>query len=430
MSDFLAELNIPVHRGYNAARIAETAPDVVIVGNALSRGKPESEAVLDSGIRYASMAETVKELFIRDKRSIVIAGTHGKTTTTALIAWMLETADRDPSFLVGGILENFGRSFQVGYGPDFVIEGDEYDTAFFDKGPKFLHYLPRIVVLNNIEFDHADIYADLEAVKTSFRRLINIVPKSGLILAGTDSPVVNELIPAAFSRVATVGLSTGDWHARNVAVEGEGMRFEAIHKGAPAGQFWIPLAGDFNVRNALGALAVADELGIPKDVVARAFATFKSVKRRLEIKGEVRGVTVYDDFAHHPTAVRETLGAVRQRYPGKRLWAIFEPRSQTCRRRIFEEAFIESFYGADEIVVARVFASSRLPEDQQLSPERVIDGLRRRGKPARTFDTAAEIAAFVAGKAQAGDQVVIMSNGGFDNIHRRLLEALTQQPVA
>jgi UDP-N-acetylmuramate: L-alanyl-gamma-D-glutamyl-meso-diaminopimelate ligase len=285
-------------------------------------------------------------------------------------------------------------------------------------------------VLNNIEFDHADIYADLEAVKTSFRRLINIVPKSGLILAGTDSPVVNELIPAAFSRVATVGLSTGDWHARNVAVEGEGMRFEAIHKGAPAGQFWIPLAGDFNVRNALGALAVADELGIPKDVVARAFATFKSVKRRLEIKGEVRGVTVYDDFAHHPTAVRETLGAVRQRYPGKRLWAIFEPRSQTCRRRIFEEAFIESFDVADEIVVARVFASSRLPEDQQLSPERVIDGLRRRGKPARTFDTAAEIAEFVAGKAQAGDQVVIMSNGGFDNIHRRLLEALTQQPVA
>jgi UDP-N-acetylmuramate: L-alanyl-gamma-D-glutamyl-meso-diaminopimelate ligase len=435
MSDFLANLGIPVHRGYSAAHITETAPDVVIVGNALSRGNPEIEAVLDSGIRYASMAETVKELFIRDKRSIVVAGTHGKTTTTALIAWTLQTAERDPSFLVGGILENFGRSFQVGGGPDFVIEGDEYDTAFFDKGPKFLHYLPRIVVLNNIEFDHADIYTDLEAVKTSFRRLINIVPRSGLIIAGTDSPVVTELIPAAFSRVATLGLRTGNsdharnstglnWSAQNVDVEGEGMSFDAIHDGAAVGHFWIPLAGDFNVRNALGALAVADELRIPTDVVARAFATFKSVKRRLEVKGVVRDITVYDDFAHHPTAVRETLGAIRQRYPGSRIWAIFEPRSQTCRRRIFEEAFIESFDVADEVVIARVFAASRLPEDQQLSPERVVEGIRKRGKPAHTLDSAAEIATFVAGKAEAGDHVVVMSNGGFDNIHGKLLEAL------
>ncbi|HEX4998313.1 MAG TPA: UDP-N-acetylmuramate:L-alanyl-gamma-D-glutamyl-meso-diaminopimelate ligase [Terriglobia bacterium] len=425
MSDFLAGLGIPVHRGYRAEHITEAPPDVVIIGNALSRGNPEVEAVLDSGIRYASMAETVKEHFIRDKQSIVIAGTHGKTTTTALVAWTLQTAERDPSFLVGGILENFGRSFQVGGGPDFVIEGDEYDTAFFDKGPKFLHYLPRIVVLNNIEFDHADIYADLEAVKTSFRRLINIVPRSGLIVAGIDSPVVRELIPAAFSRVATVGLNSGTWSARNVAVEDDGMRFDAVHEGVAAGHYRIPLAGDFNVRNALGALAVASELGISAEVVARAFATFKSVKRRLEVKGTARGVTVYDDFAHHPTAVKETLGAIRQRHPSERIWAIFEPRSQTCRRRIFEQAFIESFDVADEVVIARVFAASRLPESELLSPERVVDGIRQRGKTAHTFDTADEIAAFVAGRARSGDHVVVMSNGGFDNIHRKLLDALT-----
>jgi UDP-N-acetylmuramate: L-alanyl-gamma-D-glutamyl-meso-diaminopimelate ligase len=424
MSDFLSGLGIPMYRGYSADHIRDAAPDIVVIGNALSRGNPEVEATLDSGVRYASMAETIKELFIRGKRSIVVAGTHGKTTTTALIAWILQTAERDPSFLVGGILENFGRSFQIGHGSDFVIEGDEYDTAFFDKGPKFLHYLPRIVVLNNIEFDHADIYANLEAVKTSFRRLINIVPKSGLIVAGTDSPVVSELIPAAFSRVEKVGLSAGDWNAANIAVEGDGMRFDAFHRGEPQGHYWIPLAGDFNVRNALGALAVAEELAIPHDVVARAFATFKSVKRRLEIKGRARGVTVYDDFAHHPTAVRETLRAVRQRYPENRVWAVFEPRSQTCRRRIFEQDFIESFDVADEIVIARVFAASRLPEAELLSPERVVEGLERRGKPARTFDSAAEIAAFIASKAQAGDHVVIMSNGGFDNIHRKLLDAL------
>ncbi|PYS17169.1 MAG: UDP-N-acetylmuramate:L-alanyl-gamma-D-glutamyl-meso-diaminopimelate ligase [Acidobacteria bacterium] len=424
MSDFLARLEIPVFKGFNAENIQKTKPDLVVIGNALSRGNVEIEYVLDSGLRYASMAETVKELFIRGKQSIVVAGTHGKTTTTAMLAWILEVAGRKPSFLVGGIAENFGSSFQVRDGPDFVIEGDEYDTAFFDKGPKFLHYLPRIVLLKNIEFDHADIYADLEAIKTAFRRLINIVPRSGLIVAGIDSPVVTELIPAAFSRVATAGLGTGEWQAVNIKTTADGMDFEILRSDSNTGSFAIPLPGTFNVQNALGAIIVARDLGIPDEVIRRALSTFKSVKRRLEIRGEVNGIVVYDDFAHHPTAVQETLRAVRERHPHARVWAVFEPRSQTCRRKIFEPAFIQSFDPADVILIARVYGASHLAPAETLSPDRVAEGIRARGKRAFTFASTEEIVSLVASEARPGDHVVIMSNGGFDNIHVKLLERL------
>ena len=424
MSDFLARLEIPVFKGFNAENIQKTKPDLVVIGNALSRGNVEIEYVLDSGLRYASMAETVKELFIRGKQSIVVAGTHGKTTTTAMLAWILEVAGRKPSFLVGGIAENFGSSFQLRDGPDFVIEGDEYDTAFFDKGPKFLHYLPRIALLKNIEFDHADIYADLEAIKTAFRRLINIVPRSGLIVAGIDSPVVTELIPAAFSRVATAGLGTGEWQAVNIKTTADGMDFEILRSDSNTGSFAIPLPGTFNVQNALGAIIVARDLGIPDEVIRRALSTFKSVKRRLEIRGEVNGIVVYDDFAHHPTAVQETLRAVRERHPHARVWAVFEPRSQTCRRKIFEPAFIQSFDPADVILIARVYGASHLAPAETLSPDRVAEGIRARGKRAFTFASTAEIVSLVASEARPGDHVVIMSNGGFDNIHVKLLERL------
>jgi len=424
MSDFLARLEIPVFKGFNAENIQKNKPDLVVIGNALSRGNVEIEYVLDSGLRYASMAETVKELFIRGKQSIVVAGTHGKTTTTAMLAWILEVAGRKPSFLVGGIAENFGSSFQLRDGPDFVIEGDEYDTAFFDKGPKFLHYLPRIVLLKNIEFDHADIYADLEAIKTAFRRLINIVPRSGLIVAGIDSPVVTELIPAAFSRVATAGLGTGEWQAVNIKTTADGMDFEILRSDSNTGSFAIPLPGTFNVQNALGAIIVARDLGIPDEVIRRALSTFKSVKRRLEIRGEVNGIVVYDDFAHHPTAVQETLRAVRERHPHARVWAVFEPRSQTCRRKIFEPAFIQSFDPADVILIARVYGASHLAPAETLSPDRVAEGIRARGKRAFTFASTAEIVSLVASEARPGDHVVIMSNGGFDNIHVKLLERL------
>ena len=424
MSDFLARLEIPVFKGFNAENIQKTKPDLVVIGNALSRGNVEIEYVLDSGLRYASMAETVKELFIRGKQSIVVAGTHGKTTTTAMLAWILEVAGRKPSFLVGGIAENFGSSFQVRDGPDFVIEGDEYDTAFFDKGPKFLHYLPKIVLLKNIEFDHADIYADLEAIKTAFRRLINIVPRSGLIVAGIDSPVVKELIPAAFSRVATAGLGSGECQAVNIKTTADGMDFEILRSGSSTGWFAIPLPGTFNVQNALGAIIVARDLGIPDEVIRRALSTFKSVKRRLEIRGEVNGIVVYDDFAHHPTAVQETLRAVRERHPHARVWAVFEPRSQTCRRKIFEPAFIQSFDPADVVLIARVYGASHLAPAETLSPDRVAEGIRARGKRAFTFASTDEIVGFVASEARSGDHVVIMSNGGFDNIHNKLLERL------
>src|SRR6266550_81294 len=296
MSDFLDRIGIQVFKGYDPQNIEKAKPELVVIGNALSRGNAEIEYVLDSGIRYASMAETVKEFFIRGKNSIVVAGTHGKTTTTAMLAWILDVAGRKPSFLVGGIAEN-------------------------------------------IEFDHADIYADLEAIKTAFRRLINIVPRSGLIVAGVDSPVVRELIPAAFSRVATAGIGVGEWQASNVASTADGMSFDVTQADSMIGSFTLPMAGTFNVQNALGAIIVAKELGIENHVIQTALTTFKSVKRRLELRGDVNGVQVYDDFAHHPTAVLETLRAVRERNPAARIWAIFEPRSQTCRRRIFEQAF-------------------------------------------------------------------------------------------
>ena len=424
MSDFLDQLGIPVFKGFNPENLRKSQPDLVVIGNALSRGNPEVEYVLDSDLRYASMAETVKELFIRGKNSIVVAGTHGKTTTTAMLAWVLEAAGRNPSFLVGGIAENFGRSFQVSDGPDFVIEGDEYDTAFFDKGPKFLHYLPKILLLKNIEFDHADIYDNLDALKVAFRRLINIVPRSGLIVAGIDSPVVKEIIPAAFSRVATCGIGIGEWQAAKIETRPEGMAFDVMRNESEIGQFTIPLPGTFNVQNALGAIIAAEELGIPNDVIQNGLSTFKSVKRRLEIRGEVNGIVVYDDFAHHPTAVYETLRAVRERHPNSRIWGVFEPRSQTSRRRVFEQQFIQSFDPADATVIARVFGSSHLAAGDQLSPDRVTEGIRARGKRAFTFSSTDEIVTFLVSELRPGDHVVIMSNGGFDNIHNKLLERL------
>ena len=424
MSDYLDQLGIRVYKGYQPEHILEANPDVVVIGNALSRGNPEIEHVLDSGIRYQSMAETVKELFIRGKTSIVVSGTHGKTTTTAMLSWMLEVTGRSPSFLVGGIAENFGGSFQLGDGKEFVIEGDEYDTAFFDKGPKFLHYLPQILLLKNIEYDHADIYPDIESLKTAFRRLINIVPRSGLIVAGVDSPIVRELIPAAFSRIAEVGIERGDWQARGIVSVDEGMSFGVFQKDAHVGDFSIPMLGAFNVQNALGVVVVGKELGIENAVIQKGLSSFKSVKRRLELLGEVEKIRVYDDFAHHPTAVLETLRAIRERYPRNRVWAIFEPRSHTCRRRIFEQEFIKAFDPADTVVVARVFGGTKMNIEEQLSPDRVVEGVRARGKIAENFDTTDEIVQYVAGNAAPGDQIVVMSNGGFDGIHRKLLERL------
>ena len=424
MSVFLRESGIPVFEGFSEANVRRTRPDLVIVGNTLSRGNPEVEYVLNEGIRYASMAETVKELFIRGRRSIVVSGTHGKTTTTAMVAWMLEAAGRSPSVLVGGMTGNFGRGYKLGTGPEFVIEGDEYDTAFFDKGPKFLHYLPNIALVNNIEFDHADIYPDLESIRRAFRRMMNIVPGNGLIVAGTDSPGVGDLLGGLHARVASFGVGSGEWRAGNMAAEGGGTAFDVIREGRFWRRFTMPLIGEFNVRNALGAMIAADEIGLTPDAIQEGLRSFKGVRRRLEVVGQARGVTVYDDLAHHPTEVEETLRAVRARFPEARVWAVFEPRSQTARRRVFEDRFAAALGGADVAVIAAPFRTAHLAAEDVIRPGAMVERIREGGGRAHAFDSAGEIVEFVSGEAGPGDRVVVMSNGGFENVHRRILDAL------
>jgi UDP-N-acetylmuramate: L-alanyl-gamma-D-glutamyl-meso-diaminopimelate ligase len=425
MSDFLAAERINVMEGYRAEHVSP-APDLVVVGNAISRGNAELEAVLDRGIRYASLPETIRDQWLWDAHSIVIAGTHGKTTTTALTGWVLTAAGADPTVLIGGIARNFGddgASYRIGQGAAFVIEGDEYDSAYFDKTAKFLKYLPDVAVVNNIEFDHADIYRDIDEVRLAFRRLVNLVPRNGLTLLGIDSPDAAALAANARSRVQTFGLSErAEWRAfdvRSVA----GSTFRVRRSTDDLGEFTMPLLGDHNVRNALAAIAIGVDLGLGVEQLRRGLAAFKGVKRRLEVVGEARGITVYDDFAHHPTAVDETLKAVRRAAPGKRIWAIFEPRSASSCRRIFQDDFARAFAGADEVVIASVFRST-LPPDERLSESKLVDDLTTKNVRARHLPDVDAIVTAVSKDARDGDLIVVMSNGGFGGIHRKLLTAL------
>ena len=425
MSDFLAERGIRVFDGYDAARIAGDL-DVVIVGNAISRGNAELEEILDRKIRYLSLPEAIREHFLWRARSIVIAGTHGKTTTTALSGWLLTAGRLDPSVLIGGIAVNFEGSFRLGSGRDFVIEGDEYDSAFFDKSAKFLKYLPDIVVVGNLEYDHADIYPDMDALRTAFRRLVNLVPRHGKLLLGADSEEARGLAALARSPVETFGLAAdADWRAANLQPAGNGTRFELSHAGEALGHFEIPLAGPHNVRNALAAMAVGQAAGLTPDMMREGLATFRGVRRRLELRGVAGGVSVYDDFAHHPTAIFETLRAVKSAHPDRRIWAVFEPRSATSCRRVFQDDFARAFVdsGADEIVLAAVFRST-LPEEQRLSVSQLVEDIRRAGRHARHIPQVRDIVETVATEARDGDVVVIMSNGGFDGIHEKLLRRL------
>ena len=425
MSEFLAAERIHVLEGYQPDHVAP-APDLVVVGNAISRGNAELEAVLDRGIRYASMAETIREQWLWDADSIVIAGTHGKTTTTALTGWLLTAAGADPTVLVGGIARNFGAdgaSYRIGKGKAFVIEGDEYDSAYFDKTAKFLKYLPDIAVINNIEFDHADIYRDIDEVRLAFRRLVNLVPKRGLTLLGIDSPDAAALVAHAKSRVQTFGLSSdAEWRGVDVRAT-SGTTFRVQRQRDDLGEFTMPLLGDHNVRNALAAIAIGMEVGLDIERLRSGLASFKGIKRRLEVVGEARGVTVYDDFAHHPTAVDETLKAVRRSFPGRRIWAIFEPRSASSCRRIFQDDFARAFAGADEVVIASVFRSA-LPPDERLSESMLVDALTANQVHARHLPDVDAIVAAVSREAADGDLIVVMSNGGFGGIHRKLLAAL------
>jgi UDP-N-acetylmuramate: L-alanyl-gamma-D-glutamyl-meso-diaminopimelate ligase len=423
MSDFLAEQQITTLQGYKPEHITADL-DLVVVGNAISRGNPELEEVLDRKIRYCSLPEAVRDHFLWGARSVVIAGTHGKTTTTSLTGWLLTHGGADPSMLVGGIADNFGGSYRVGGGREFVIEGDEYDSAFFDKTAKFLKYLPDIAVINNVEYDHADIYPDLESIRIAFRRFVNLIPRRGLLLVGADDAEARALAANARCKVETFGLTSGaDWQAGELRVAAGSTTFNLRRGGEPAGTFEVPLLGAFNVRNALAAMAVGGAVGLSTDTMAAGLRAFKGVRRRMQLRGVARGVSVYDDFAHHPTAIAETLAGVRSAYPGRRIWAIFEPRSATSCRKIFQSEFVRAFAAADRILLPAIFRSS-LPEDQRLSAEQVVADLRAGGKDARYIPKIDDIVATVAKEARGGDIVLVMSNGGFENIHEKLLTAL------
>ncbi|MBI3949288.1 MAG: UDP-N-acetylmuramate:L-alanyl-gamma-D-glutamyl-meso-diaminopimelate ligase [Acidobacteria bacterium] len=427
MSTLLEQLGVTVFQGYRPENL-QLPPDIVVVGNALSRGNPEIEYMLNAKLFYTSMPQVLKEEFVRGRHSIVIAGTHGKTTTTSLVAWILEQGGLNPSFLIGGIAENFGTSCRLTDSPYFVTEGDEYDTAYFDKGPKFMHYLPDTAVVNSIEFDHADIYPDLESIKTAFRRFINLIPGNGTLIADFDSPNVREVSTVARCPIHTFGLAGGvDWRAINVSTSEEGTLFRVIRRGQDFGKYTTPLVGDFNIRNVLAAMAAATALGVGREAIARAVAEFKSVKRRLEVRGEIDGVTVIDDFAHHPTAVQGTLRALRKKYPGRRLWAVFEPRSRTARLRIFQQEFEQALAEADGAVIAPLYNPGVAPNDQWLSLDVLVENLRARGKQAEAPGSVDEIVASLSRQVRSGDVVAIMSNGGFGNIHQKLLTALQQR---
>ncbi|MGZ3434798.1 MAG: UDP-N-acetylmuramate:L-alanyl-gamma-D-glutamyl-meso-diaminopimelate ligase [Gemmatimonadaceae bacterium] len=432
MSTELQAMGIAYSQGYKPENLTPS-PDVVIVGNAISRGNPELEAVLVQKLRYTSAAATIKEEFIWGHHSMAVAGTHGKTTTTSLLAWVLESAGLNPSFLIGGVAENFGTSFRLTDSNYFVIEADEYDTAYFDKGPKMWHYLPDTAIVNNIEFDHADIYRDEEAYTFAFARFINLIPKNGVLIAGWDSPIMRELAPKSFAPVESFGYGDdaapapagqAHWHARDVEFDESGTRFRAFRSDKEWGRVDTPLAGAFNVRNVLAVIAAAEAVKADRDGVREGLRTFASVKRRMEVRGEVRGVAVIDDFAHHPTAIRETIDAIRQKYKGRRIVAVFEPRSYTAQRREFQNDYVKAFRGADEVVFASLFRPDRYTKETALDLEQLVRDLASAGKGAKQLKDADAIVSDLAPRMKKGDVVLIMSNGGFGGIHQKLLDAL------
>jgi UDP-N-acetylmuramate: L-alanyl-gamma-D-glutamyl-meso-diaminopimelate ligase len=432
MSDLLQSLGIPILEPYAEANLSP-APDLVVIGNALSRGNAEVECVLDQRIPFTSMAALLHEEFLPGRESLVVAGTHGKTTTTSMLAWIYQVASkidpqREPSFLIGGVAENFASSFQLRPTRTFILEGDEYDTAFFDKGPKFLHYFPDALILTHVEFDHADIYADLEAVKTAFKRLVNLVPRRGLIVAYDGSENVTECLQPALCRVERYGFSeAADWRIRNLRHEDGRTRWEVWHGGEHWSDFEMHLAGEHNALNATAAAALATGLGIDKESIQAALASFKSVKRRLEVRAVIHGITIIDDFAHHPTAIRETLRALRSVYPQSRLWAVLEPRSNTLRRKVLQGDLLDSLRLADRVVLAGVYQQQRIPDAERLHPEDVIEALKEQGAQAELYADGDAIIDAIAPQLEFGDVVAILSNGGFDGIYEKLPARLRER---
>jgi UDP-N-acetylmuramate: L-alanyl-gamma-D-glutamyl-meso-diaminopimelate ligase len=424
MSDYLDGLGIRVMKGYVASNL-DHEPDLVIVGNVIRAEYEEAKAVLERDLPYCSFPEAFGSLFLRDAHSVVIAGTHGKTTTTAITAWLLDQARLDPGFLIGGIAKNFDRTARRGSGRHFVVEGDEYDTAFFDKGPKFLHYRPRTVVLTSVEFDHADIYADLDAVKESFRKLMRIVPEDGTVVARGDDPGTASVLSETKAKVWRYGPGQ-EWDGRVVKIDPDtgNMTFEVLRGGAPVGIFTSCMVGQHNLYNQVAATAAAVAAGANVSYLADGFSTFAGIKRRQEVIGEPGGVTVIDDFAHHPTAVDVTLAALRERYGKRRMWAVWEPRSATSRRNVFQQDYITAFDQADQVVIAAPFDQGRIPEAERFSAEKLVQDLTGRGKEAVVLPDADAILHTLASRVHPHDVVAILSNGGFGGLHKKLLERL------
>jgi len=420
MSTFLAERGIPVFEGYEAKRL-EPAPDLVVVGNAVSRGNPEVEAVLDRDLPYCSLPELLERVFLPGRVPVVVTGTHGKTTTAALTTWILKSAGKEPSWLIGGVPPDLEGGCRIGEGQPFVLEGDEYDTAFFDKRSKFLHYRPRVVILNNLEYDHADIFPDLERIRDSFRHMLRIVPGTGLVAANADDPEIRALAALAPCPVETYSLTgrEADWRGSAapgfIDVEGPGGYRARLHHN---------LVGRHQGWNVLAAVAACRRFGVGPEEAARAVASFRGVKRRAEKVGEARGVAVYDDFAHHPTAIRGTLEGFRDRFPESRIWALLEPRSNTMRRNVFQAELAGVFDVADKVAIRAVPDPEKAPPGTLLDVEAVAGALRTGGREARAFPDAGAIVEWVAAGAEAGDVVVVLSNGGFEGIHGRLVAAL------
>jgi len=428
-STLLDSLRIRWTNGFDAANL-NPAPDIVVLGNALSRGNPEVETVLDQKIPYRSLPQTLEDYFLPGHYSLVVTGTHGKTTTTSMLSWILHHAGRQPNFLIGGVAENFGRSFGLGGGDEFVLEGDEYDSAFFDKAPKFLHYHPQEVIITSLEFDHADIYENLAAIELQFRRLVNLVPRNGRIVAWGESETVRGVVQKAFCPVETYGFTPGvDWLAGDLEITDGETRFRVSRQGTEVARVSMALAGRHNVLNAVAAIAIAHGRGVSGEAIAGAMAAFRGVLRRLEVKGESSGVLVVDDFAHHPTAIRATIDAARHRWPDRKLWAVFEPRSNTMRRRVFENDLAASLASADAAVLGAVNRANLLSDAERMSPDRVLEAIRAAGQKAVGFDSAEEIAEFLAAKTQPGDLVLVMSNGSFDGLCGKLLAKLQERGV-
>jgi UDP-N-acetylmuramate: L-alanyl-gamma-D-glutamyl-meso-diaminopimelate ligase len=436
MSTFLESLGIPVAQPFAETNL-DPRPDLVVIGNALSRGNVELEKVLDERIPFCSLPQILHDEFLVGKSVLVVSGTHGKTTTTSMLAWIFETAGLQPSFLIGGIAENFGRSFGLGDGKHFIIEGDEYDTAFFDKGPKFLHYFPDSVILTSVEFDHADIYKDLDAVETAFKRLVNLVPRRGRIVGfqaddrDNDSDNANASIDRclqkAFCPVERYGRSErAGWRIENLKLGEQQTSWSVLRSGKLWAEFEFALGGEYNVWNATAAAALAANYGIAKEAIAQALETFRSVKRRLEVKAEINGITIIDDFAHHPTAIEQTIRALRARYPQSRLWVVLEPRSNTLRRNVLQDALVRSLALADQVVLAAIFKSEAIPEAERLDLHRVVEEIGKRGKQARILPDADAIADAIAPELRERDVVAILSNGGFGGIYEKLPQRLRQ----